>query len=125
MEDMSAIRYEFMIRRAFDCGRGKKGADADIYRRLQELEYYAKESPQDAKAQKQYQKQLDQVKDYSKKAVDKGKAIAYKNDSTPAKLVLQLDEHSAAIKSATDSKEIAQAINSVTTIFNDLGIGNK
>lgn len=39
MKKVDALSYEMLIRRAFQCGRyGVKGADADIYRRLERAE---------------------------------------------------------------------------------------
>ncbi|KAB1061466.1 hypothetical protein [Salibacter halophilus] len=36
MEDMKAMEYEYLIRKAFNCGRfGAPGANADIYRRYE------------------------------------------------------------------------------------------
>ena len=42
---MEAMNYEFLIRRVNHCGRhGVKGADADIYRRMERAERYLTDS---------------------------------------------------------------------------------
>lgn len=124
MEDMSAMNYEFMIRRAFDCGRFKKGADADLFRRLQELELYYNENPGNAKIQKQYQKHLEQVKEYSQNALQKVlKTVSKKKKAGPEQITV-LQSMADTLNMALNTREIADVIKGITNSFNELNIGN-
>ncbi len=62
---MHGNRYEYFIRRAFNCDRGSHGAETSLFKFL--LEY---ELGRDSLGQP-YSKQLEQVKNYLEKAVDK------------------------------------------------------
>ncbi len=80
MEDMIAMNYEYLIRRAHQKGRfGTKGANADIFRCLLrnywEFNASGKVSPPtsskpNAKLESEYKKKADEVKGYIAEAVD-------------------------------------------------------
>ncbi|GAB2798555.1 hypothetical protein GCM10027275_50120 [Rhabdobacter roseus] len=57
--------YEFFIRRAFKCERGKHGAETQTFKILLDAEYGSSDTPKD------YDKRLEKVKGYLAKAVAK------------------------------------------------------
>ena len=72
----NALSYEYLIRRAHQCGRyGSSGADADIYRELQRSanEYFlvqGKSVPKEAKLLSDYMISLGKVSAYIDTAID-------------------------------------------------------
>ena len=80
MGKMDALHYEYLIRRAHQCGRyGVKGANADVFRGLERAEvlYRTEKENQEKGKSKQWNKTLEELAfDYGKKS---GEVSAYIN----------------------------------------------
>ena len=121
MEDMSAIYYEFVIRRAFNCSRFQKGANADLFRRLTEDEYYLNESALDKKLQRKCSKQLAEIKEYLVKALNQAIKLV-KNDADAVDLML---DNISAVRIANDSKELTPVVSKTLSDYNEFNIGKE
>jgi hypothetical protein len=116
MNDNEAMMYEILIRRAFNCQRGKKGGDADIFRALFREEYHANENPYDRKAQNAFEKRKQSIRTYLIKALEKGIArLGKKKDKIQA--VADLNELIDAITISNNSDEFSNAISQAMEIF--------
>jgi uncharacterized protein YktB (UPF0637 family) len=122
MEDMSAMNYEILIRRAYNCGRyGKKGADADIFRALVREEFYVKEKPTDTKLQTKYQKKYREVKDFAIDALNQGIKRLKKMKSSKDEIDIILD-HISAVQKTNDRNQLAAEIRKALDSFIELKI---
>jgi hypothetical protein len=73
MENMDALTYEMLVRRAYSCDRyKKKGADADIFRGLEREKYLAKQSPGNGKLKNDYLNSLNEIKGFTVDALQQG-----------------------------------------------------
>lgn len=116
MNDNEAMMYEILIRRAFNCQRGKKGGDADIFRALFREEYLANENPYDRKAQNAFEKRKQSVRNYLIKALEKGIArLGKKKDKIQA--VTNLNELIEAINVSNNSNEFSNVISEAMELF--------
>ena len=89
------------------------------------LEYYAKESPNDIMLQKEYQKDLKLVKEYTRNAIEKAMKKVMKKKKADATLITKLETHSNTIGTSSDWKQIALALKATLDTYNLLGIGTK
>ncbi len=122
MENMSAMDYEILIRRAYDCGRyGKKGADADIFRGLEREEFYAKEKPNDQKVQALYQKKLMEVRGFAVDALNQAVKRLMKGNVTHEE-ISKVFVHVPDIENATNKNDLAKAIRRALDTFIELKI---
>jgi hypothetical protein len=121
MEDMTAMHYEFVIRRAYNVGRGKKGGDADLFRSLIEIEFEAKENPSDSKIQTKYNKELVSIKNYLIKALDKVIITLNKQKASSAHIA-QLTTHITNIDASLNKDQLASELTKTLATFNTFGI---
>ena len=120
-EDMSAMHYEFLIRNAFNCDRFKKGADADIYRRLIGSEYYSNQKPLDIKLKKAYEKDLREVKKNLIKAFEHV-IKKLENKTGTQNNIDELSNRIIEMNSANDVKAITSIIEFGQKNLKDFGI---
>lgn len=121
MEDMSAIYYELVIKRAFGVGRFKKGADADLFRSLIDIEYEALQNPSNTKIQIQYNKELSKIKDYLLKALGKVQTNLVKQKATQSQ-ISQIKNHTTNIVVNSNKTQLSSEIDKIIETFNVLGI---
>ena len=118
---MSAIYYELVIKRAFGVGRFKKGADADLFRSLIDIEYEALQNPSNTKIQIQYNKELSKIKDYLLKALGKVQTNLVKQKATQSQ-ISQIKNHTTNIVVNSNKTQLSSEIDKIIETFNVLGI---
>lgn len=120
---MSAMNYEILIRRAYNCGRyGKKGADADLYRALEREEFNALESPENDKIQVKYLKKLNEIKKYVNDALNQAiKKMPKQGDGK--RNIERLLECIGPVDEATNKTQLSASIRTALDIFIELKIG--
>jgi predicted GTPase len=123
MEDMIAMTYEFIIRRAFNSERGQKGGDADVIRALAMYQFDLAENPNNQKIEKKFQKQLDEVKKYLHNAMDKNIKIIAKMRGNNAVHLNQLTTDMVAMPKATSLNQLRPIIERTMDTMNALNIG--
>lgn len=115
---MDAMKYEFLVRMAYNCGRNfTNGADADIYRKMQR-EYYSWQGqsegvPDNRDKLYDYRVAAAKVKSHVQSAINKALSQIY-NDTDSAvlsalKAKLHIDEY--------DKQIIDQVIEEASVIF--------
>lgn len=123
---MDAMEYEFLLRRVYHCGRhGVKGADADVYRRL-ELAETNLTNPYWNKTQEQkdydYRSAFAEVKMYVRNALREGvEQIKYK--ATQAEIE-KLENMETEIRSISfyDKNRLDEIIEEADDIFSKHGL---
>lgn len=123
---MEAMSYEFLLRRVYNCGRhGVKGADADIYRRMDMAKRHL-DDPYWGKSKEQkehdFYSSFIQVKDHVANAIKKGlEQIDYKateEDINSLKTMLAaLREHNFY-----DTEKLDEIIDNADEIFRKHGL---
>ncbi len=123
---MEAMDYEFLLRRVYNCGRhGVKGADADIYRRMEKAGWHLND-PLWGKSKEQkehdYYSAFIQVKNHVANAIRKGlEQIDYKasvEEINELKIMLAaLREHNFY-----DKEKLDAIINDADKIFRKHGL---
>jgi hypothetical protein len=120
MEDMTAMNYEYLIRRAYQKGRfGAKGADADIFRSLLEAfwDYQNAKGSDKSGLEVEYQQKAAQVKKFIGDAINHSLKTYTFNQEQKAKLtqcISDLDTY--------DLKTIQQVIDRADKTILELGI---
>jgi hypothetical protein len=121
MENMTAMNFEILIRRAFNCDRyGKKGADADIYRSLQSRAYLAKEKLKDSAAQSLLEDSIVEVRNYIEQALIK--AIERLPDSN-GKGASSIRDILTQVQSSTSEEDLSRLVRLGLDTLVDLDIG--
>ena len=117
MENMSAMDYEILIRRAYQCDRfGRKSADADIFRNLTMYDFESKEKPNDEKLKGQYEKRLVETKDFVIDAIKQGVKRLQKNNA-PANEINSLNQHISSVQNVKDRAALETEIRTALDSF--------
>lgn len=122
MENMSAMDYEILIRRAYQCDRfGRKGADADIFRNLSMYDVESTEKPNDAKLKAQYEKRLHETKEYVTDAIKQGIKRLQKRNASLSDIDI-LNKHLSSVQKVNDRKTLQTEIRKALDSFINLKI---
>lgn len=116
---MDNLTYEIFIRRCWECGRGKHGADTDTWEDLLIKKHIAENTtPASNQASHQYQRKLELVKGHLDKAFNKLITKAHRKNVSPPTLVI-LKDRQTKVEASTEPQEIWDILRSVFPIMND------
>lgn len=123
---MDAMDYEFLLRRVYHCGRsGVKGADADVYRKLEHAEMHLND-PYWNKTQEQkeydYRSSFAEVKMHVRNALVEGlKQIHYKATKQDVEKIEAMETQINSIR-FYDKKRLDEVIDEADEIFRKYGL---
>lgn len=122
MENMSAMNFEILIRRAYQCDRyGRKGADADIFRNLIMYDLESADKPNDPKLKTQYEKRLRETKEFVIDAIKHGIKYLEKQNASMNEIDT-LQQHISSVQKTNDRKSLEPEIKKALDSFIKLKI---
>lgn len=118
--ESDAMNYEYLIRRAFQCGRfGVAGANADIFRRYERLHSEYLQDKMDLNNLSKYMMCVGEVSAYIKMAT----SIVRKNHTASISDAQKTElENVETLLFSTDKNRIVEAITRAEKVMIDLGL---
>ena len=123
---MDAMSYEYLLRRVYHCGRGGvKGADADIYRKLEHAATYLDDSNMKGtkeKKQQDYFNAFAEVKMYVRNALREGiRQVKHRTTKSEFTKLEAMEEEVHSIK-FYDKTGLDEIIEEADDIFRKYGL---
>jgi hypothetical protein len=126
---MDAMEYEYLIRRVYHCGRhGAKGADADIYRRLERAQAHLTSTHWNKTQEEKehdYNTAFAEVRMFVKEAIREGiKQVQHRLTDKEAALLAAIQQEANKL-GFYDKKRLDEIIEIVDEIFRKYGLEPK